>query len=476
MGLSSISSQDAPSASEEIMVPPFDSEQRRGSARFSKAAIILTFIGSNGSLGMPYAFERCGVAVTIMLMIALAVTTDRTMYLFWMCARKTGANTYGGVVRSSFGHRVHCVSSAFLFVYLLLLVSQSMRSVYTILTTLSHLYLPDTNMPLILVWVPIAVVCGLTFHPLQLMMYIGVCSLIALFAMLLFFKTISPHYEGHTHDIRPEAVNDSFMGFNMLLLQFAASYNVLYIQAELSTPTVSLMGAVVRQGILGATLLATAIGCAGYQFLHRLGSSDAIPLNFLNHASLINSYPALQAVSFLTIFCASPLVLIPCRDYLLDTIETFVLDGHCPSDMSDCQDDIETWTTRSSTRSGGSRNNRPHKYHDLANADEECHLLPSIEEDSRCDLHMNPYVRYGSIAAILVVGQLLARSDTIVPFLWSLVSPTLTMIFAHIVPAACYLETHKRETQAHKTFGRWVIVVSILLCAVCTVAAIRDAL
>ncbi|KAI2505598.1 tryptophan/tyrosine permease [Fragilaria crotonensis] len=140
MGLSSISSQDAPSASEEIMVPAFDSEQRRGSARFSKAAVILTFIGSNGSLGMPYAFERCGVAVTIILMIALAITTDRTMYLFWMCARKTGANTYGGVVRSSFGHRVHCVSSAFLFVYLLLIVSQSMRSVYTILTTLRHLY------------------------------------------------------------------------------------------------------------------------------------------------------------------------------------------------------------------------------------------------------------------------------------------------------------------------------------------------
>jgi hypothetical protein len=308
------------------------------------------------------------------------------------------------------------------------------------------------------------------------MMYIGLCSLIALFGILLFFKTINSHSGGGTLELLPESVNDSFMGFNMLLLQFVASYNILYIQAELSTPTVSLMGAVVRQGIVGSGLLATSIGYAGYQFLHRVGNNDAIPLNFLNHASFINSYPALQAVSFLTIFCSSPLVLIPCRDYLLDAIETFVLDGHCPSDMSDCQDDIETWTTRSSTRSGGSRNNRPHKYHDLANVDEECHLLPSIEEDSRCDLHMNPYVRYGSIAAILVVGQLLARSDTVIPFLWSLVSPSLTLMFAHIVPAACYLETHKRETQAHKTFSRSVIAVSMLLCLPCTVAAIRDAL
>jgi Transmembrane amino acid transporter protein len=476
MGLSSISSQDAPNASEEIMVPPFDSEHRLGSAWLSKAAIIATLIGSNGSLGMPYAFERCGVALTVTLIMVIAIATDRTMYLFWMCARKTGANTYGGVVRSTLGHRVHCVTSAFLFLYLLLMISQNMRSVYNILTPLCHLYLPSTSLPLILVWLPIVVLCGLAFHPLRLMVYIGVGSLIALLGMLFYFQFIHAHSDGDAPKILPETVNDSVLGFNMLLRQFVASYNILYVQSELSAPTAPLMGAVVRQGILGSGLLAIAIGCAGYRFLQWGGINNAIPLNFLDHASIANKYPALQLVSFLAIFCASPLVLIPCRDYLLDTIETFVLDGHCPSDISDCQDDIETWTTRSSTRSGGSRSTRPHKYNNLVNVDEETHLLPAIEEDSRCDLHMNPYVRYGSIAAILAVGQLLAWSETAVPFFWNLMSPSLTLIFAQIVPAACYLEAYKRETQGYKMFGRWVIVISIMLCLVCTVSAIRDVL
>ena len=367
IGLSSISSLDAPNASEEIMVPPFDSEHRRGSARFSKVAIIATLIGSNGSLGMPYAVERCGVALTLTLMIALAIATDRTMYLFWMCARKTGANTYGGVVRSSLGHRVHCVSSAFLFLYLLLMTSQNMRSVYNILTTLRHIYLPNASPTLILVWLPIPFICGISFYPLRLMVYIGVGSLVALFAMLFYYKSTQAHPEGHALQILPGTVNDSVMGFNMLLSHFVASYNILYIQSELSTPTAPLMGAVVRQGILGTGLLAMAIGCTGYQFLHQSGINNSVPLNFLTHDSLVNNYPALQLVSFLALFCASPLLLMPCRDYLLDTIETFVLDGHCPTDISDCQDDIETWTTRSSTRSGGSRSSRQHKFNNLVN-------------------------------------------------------------------------------------------------------------
>jgi hypothetical protein len=82
------------------------------------------------------------------------------------------------------------------------------------------------------------------------------------------------------------------LGFNILLLNAVASFNILYIHSELKVPTVARMQRVVRQGVGWATCLSIATGIAGYQFLHV--DTKQIPINFLNHAALANNNLAMQ--------------------------------------------------------------------------------------------------------------------------------------------------------------------------------------
>ena len=467
-GLSSLVSIDIQNASEDVLVPPFDAESRQGSAVVSKAVLILTLVG-NGCLGVPYAFAKCGVPLAIFLIIALAILMDLTLYLLWICARKTGCNTYGGVVRVTFGDRAHGASSLFIFLYLLLMVSQYMISVRDIFSKLIQHYLPEASPFLIMFWLQILLVPAFyktKLRSLWFFAYIGVFSLIASFAILCYK---SNHYHTEIRVLRtwPVTFNDTLLGFNTLLLNIVASFNILYVQSELKTPTLPRMETVVRQGVFAASLLAVAIGVAGCRFFYL--ADDEIPYNFLDHAALQYHSQALHLASGITIWLATPLIVIPCRDNFLDMIEALCLDGKCPEEFSDCQDDIETFTTRSSTLSGQNHNT-------LVLYDETSHLLPSIEEDTRCELNLNPYAHYGSIFVIMVAAELLTLDNTIVPIIWKILAPSMTVIVAYLLPAACYLEIHKRQCQRYKTFSRWVIALSITFCFFCTIEAVRDVL
>ena len=477
-GLSSLSrSVSALDVTEDVLVPAFDAESRWGSPNVSKAALILTLVG-NGMLGLPYAFERCGVAVSIIVIVLLAILTDRTMYLLWMCSRKTGSNTYGGVVRISFGHQAHCAASASLFVFLLIMVSQHIASEHGMWKKLiqHHTSQPYSWLGILLSLLAIAAAaCNRALHSLWLLVIIGVCSLFASLLLLCYKSNRDHTLHSETSSIQfiPDTLNDFVLGFNILLLNAVASFNILYIHSELKMPTVARMQRVVRQGVGWATFLSIATGIAGYQFLHV--DSKEIPINFLNHAALATNNLAMQLATFITIMLATPLILIPCRDYLLDTIETLVLDGHCPGDMSDCQDEIETWTTRSSTQSSarGFQSN-------LVIVDEQRRLLPVIVEedsaDTMCELNLNPYVRYGSTVAILIVGGLLASVNTVIPWLRQIVAPNMAVIIAFFLPAACYLKLCPREYPTYNMFSHWVIALSVFLCLVCTVVGVGNGL
>jgi amino acid permease len=466
LGLASLSSLDSADASEEVMVPPFNSESRRGSATFSKAALVLTFL-KNGWLGLPFVFERCGVAMTLLFLVILAIVTDQTMYIFWICARKTGANTYGGIVRVSYGFRVHCAIISILFLYLLLMVSQSMRSIHSIWTQLFQHYIPNWSPPpVIFLWLPLAAVCKLDFHSLWFMIFTGI---ICCLSVIIIFHFSGSHFESRKvdFDLLPISLSDSWLGFNELLISFVAIFNVLHLQAELRTPTMTRMQNVVRESIVATSVLVFFIGRTGYAFFHRAGNNSNIPENFLEHPLLLDGYYILKLITFLAIFFAKPLLLVPCRESLLDMIESLALDGHCPSDISDCQDDIETWTTRSSSSMGNNHANN------LVVVNEESGLLPSIEEDKRCELNMNPYARYGSNVAIIITSELLARNESIVPRIWMVLAPSLTLFLSFIVPASCYLTLNRRDSQGYKIFGRWIIIVSILFSLVSTFIAAR---
>lgn len=465
-GLSSLSSFDNLSVdqSEDVLVPPYDADSRRGSSLTNKMVLVYVLVG-NGCLGLPLAFYKCGIALTIFIVIVLAILTARTLDLLWICSRKSGSNTFGGVVRVSFGHRAHWMSSVFLFVYLLLMLVNYMMAARDVWVPIVQRYLlPDASPFLIMFWMQFALIpCYWqhNLHYLWLPVWIGLLSLIASFVILC-YKANTYHLEMRDLKSLPDTLDDSVSGLNHMLLHTAASFNILYLQAGLRSPSQRRMRNVVRHGIFAAAVIAVAIGLAGSRLF--MASGEVVD-NFLDHPYLadnMTAHPALHVATGLAIYLAMPLILIPCRDNLLEMVETLVLNGECP-DISDC-DEIETLATRASSQSGNQ----------FVLVDETSQLLPSIEEDMHCHLNLNPWAHHGSLVGIILIAILLTLTNDLIVNIWKILSPSMTIAVVFILPAACYLEIHKRQTQALKTFSRWVIIFSIVFSFIGTIEAIRD--
>mmetsp|Transcript_19208 Transcript_19208/g.46360 ORF Transcript_19208/g.46360 Transcript_19208/m.46360 type:complete len:585 (-) Transcript_19208:968-2722(-) len=88
---------------EDYAVPPFDDTTSRTStivvATFNLAATIV----GGGVLSLPYAFSKTGLVLGSVLMVVAAVITERSLYLFCLCSRMTGATTFGEVGEAAFG-------------------------------------------------------------------------------------------------------------------------------------------------------------------------------------------------------------------------------------------------------------------------------------------------------------------------------------------------------------------------------------
>jgi hypothetical protein len=373
-----------------------------------------------------------------------------------------------------------------LFGYLLMMLSMYMSLVRDIWTPLIQSHLPEASPFLVMFWLQILLIPAfwqLSFQSLWFPVYIAIMGLIATFAILCFkannYSIIADpddaSSDGRGLKTLPDTFTDTLSGLNVLLLDTVASFNILYIQSGLRAPSLSRMQRLTRQGVLFATLVSVAIGVAGYRFfgvaVNDSGDEQAYPANFLDHHALKQSHhhaisQALYFASGITIWLATPIILIPCRDNLLELIQTLILDGQCP-DFSDCQDEIETWATLASTQSGQHHNG-------LVILDESTQLLPSIEEDPQCDLNLNPYAHYGSILGIMVIAELLTMSNNVVPIIWKIVAPAMTVMIAYMLPTACYLEIHKRQNQEYKTFSRWVLKLGMIFSFLCTVGAVYD--
>lgn len=475
LGISSLTSVEInPFENEDVLVPAFDSEMRRSSVFLSSAVVLMTLLW-NGCLESAYAFSLCGIPVGIIVIVTLGILADRSMYLLWTCARKTGSNNYGGIIRISFGARAHWFSNGLMFFFLLVLLSRSMSITRDLVVPFIQHHIPDASPFLIMFWMQILLFPAFwqyCYHSLWLSVYIAVVAM-TIASLILIFESNQFHSDnrGLYHSL-PETFNSTFGGINVFLTNSVASFNILYIQTSLRTPTVERMQKVVRLGVIWGLVLTAAIGIAGY---HLSGITDhEIPLNLLDHEALKSFSVAGRAlhVTFgIAIWLTSPLILIPCRDNILEMIETLIVDGQCP-EISDCQDEIETWTTRSSTANGSGSG----RHNNLVIIDESSHLLPSIEETPRCELNLNPFAHYGSILGILVVAEVLAMSTTIVPILWSILSPSMSIWIAYAMPAACYLEIHKRQRQGYLIFCKAILIMSILFSFLCTVQAVRDAI
>lgn len=95
----------------DVLVPGYDSPRRKSPLVVATFNLSATIVGG-GVLSLPLAFAKCGIVLGTVLMITAGIVTDRSLYLLCLCARQTGATSYGEVGKVAFGKYMECESFA----------------------------------------------------------------------------------------------------------------------------------------------------------------------------------------------------------------------------------------------------------------------------------------------------------------------------------------------------------------------------
>ena len=105
-----------PMMTQDILIPVFESTERKSPAVVAIFNLCATIVGG-GVLSLPLAFSKCGIILGTVLMIIAGIVTERSLYLLCICARTTGATSYGEVGKVAFGKYMEYFISLLLFVF-----------------------------------------------------------------------------------------------------------------------------------------------------------------------------------------------------------------------------------------------------------------------------------------------------------------------------------------------------------------------
>ena len=497
----------------DVMVPPEDSPLRKGTLFTSSTALALTLAGSC-AVEAPYAFQKCGLLWGTILFGILAFSTERSLQMLCICARKTGRNSYGTLSRSACGgYRAHWKTNLLEIGLLFLLVAHYLSLLRRVLELAMESYQDSTTPVLTAPWFLLICVLVLIlplsfsnqYYTLGYTWSIGLTSM-AMFSASVFMLAVIHFYQHdgilvHKHDSTMSSANqdnhdtlnifssprslwDIVEGFQMLLIGFLAAFNILSIQSALEDPTRERMAAVVHRGVLTGSVLTYFVGVAGYlcvgAHVATLSCPDADFLKCIKYSAentqegpFLFLYRVVHTTCCLSIILALPLVVTPCRHSILELAESIYTERQCP-EISDCQEDCETCGTRASTAVSDNSQNPSNalvvvdeRTGEVVN--ENTNLLPSIEENPTYDLLSNPYAQGLSTLGILVLAYLCAVFAGLVEDFYVWVGPFVVYIFSFIMPSLHFFALQRPnrpastdpEKKSFRLFARCLVFLCI---------------
>lgn len=463
----------------DLLVPPFDSEERHSSRLVATFNLVATIVGG-GVLSLPYAFQKCGVMLGTLLMIFAAVITDRSLYLLCLCARQTGVRTYGEVGKVAFGPWMETFISGLLFVFLLFVLVAYMVLVRDIWTPIVGMVLstePQGNLVLlgiVLLMSPFLV--QKTLYELRFNCYVGFAST-SILCLALCHRALQKLMDWDDDTDSEEIIftsskpSDALYAFPIIMLSFLSIFNVLPIQSALIEPTKERVSSVISGAVLACFALMYLLGLAGYIYAG-LTTKGNILLNCDHNSDFL--FLLGRVGCGVTIMLAMAMMLLPCRDSGLEVIDTF-LSGHKLSNYDDME---ATCATTEMTKSTNTRSSKVSVVH------EETPLLASIIEEDHdeeeqlqherlpFDIFDSPYVHYGSTFGIVVLCFVGAAVAPGVAAVWSICGSSMAFVIAFLLPAACYLKIQQRQRDPQglvwRLFSWFLIIFSIVGSIACT--------
>lgn len=468
--------------------------------------LIATIVGG-GVLSVPYAFSKCGGALYgILWMLLAAICTDQSCsWLCWCARQETGTvlASYGQVGHAAFGPLFEVFISALLFVFLVFVLIAYMVLVKDIWTpVICTLFLPNTDTRTLTptqlqerddYWGPLVLLATILFmapfllqktlHALRFNCYVGFASVSILCLALCYHALVDPITANTTATTNvlfaasfwfqpPNSTQDVITAFPILMLSFLCHFNVNPIQKALRNPTVARVESVIHYSMVGCTLLMTLFGLAGYAYVVNYGAS--VQGNILLNAEQQQQQQSTDLLLTLgrigcgiTIMLAMAMMILPCRDSLLEVLDTMLEYWHCRSTpptsnnlpMTEATPLVTTTTTTSTPTA------HP--------------ILASFTD--------NVIAHYASTCAIVVVCYISAIKVPGVAIVWSLCGSSMAFSIAFILPAACFLQiVHQRELEQEngkrtlvvastgsKALAWALLVLSLLAAIVCTTQTIE---
>jgi amino acid permease len=439
----------------DILVPDYDSSHRKSPLVVATFNLSATIIGG-GVLSLPLAFAKCGVVLGILLMIVAGVVTERSLYLLCLCARITGATSYGEVGKVAFGKNMEYFISLVLFVFLMFVLVGYMILVRDIWTSIVEIVVvrlkatPNSDAVLLIIVLfmsPFLVQRSL--HALRFNCYVGFGSVSILCLALCHHALTSPWPTPLL--LWSSSFSDILFAFPIIVLSFMSIYNVLPIQGALTQPSRSRVLLVIDGAVGSCFVLTVVFGLAGY--LYAGADTDGNILQNCNHDDDWIFFLGRLGCG-ITIMLAMPMILLPCRASLLEIMDVFV--------------------------------NGPH----VVPVEEEIPLLlivapdtnktknPLVNKIKRSTLMDNPIIHYVTTFGIATTCYVAAVRAPGVAVVWSLCGSSLAFFIAFILPAACYLKiqrTHpSRESPAWIWFSWALLVASVMASIACTIQTISQ--
>mmetsp|Transcript_8737 Transcript_8737/g.20914 ORF Transcript_8737/g.20914 Transcript_8737/m.20914 type:complete len:459 (+) Transcript_8737:118-1494(+) len=447
----------------DTLTPNYTSQRRKSSIVAATFNLTATILGG-GVLSLPLAFEKCGVMLGSLLMIVSMAITERALFLLCICARISGATTYGEVGKAAFGTKGEYGISMVLFVYLMFVTVAFMILVQDIWTSIVSMVarkdLDDVNQDWVLLVVLILMSpCFIqrSLHALRFNCYIGFASIPILLLALW-------------HDVATEPIemeplqwtnsfNDVLFAFPIINLSFLCVFNVLPVQAALIRPSRKRMQLVIDGAIGFAFIIMIPFGICGYMYSGK--NTDG---NILNNIPAPSDWMAGgigTQLFFLgrfgcgvTLTLAMPLMLLPCRDTLLELLDVALFGPHIVEPRGEKLPLLSRATSTMSERSV------------------QDPIIVTKRNERR--LNENSWVRYLLTFLILDVCYMVAIHAPGVAVVWSLVGSSMAFLIAFILPSACYIKIQQDshfpndESTAWLWFAQGLFVLAVIAVVACT--------
>jgi amino acid permease len=456
------------------------SRERTATAASAVFNLVKTIIGG-GILSLPFAFDKCGLALSVVFMVISAAASTFTLYVIVSCSRRGGAATYEEVVRKALGPRAAVVTVVLLVMLTFLTLVAYIIFIKDLVGSLGARYLFAHALSAIeqngLTIACVALISPFLFvRSMDALRFTSIFSLIAVvvLAIAITVRAIEslspgadaiPYEEASSVSIKMVPTNwkDAVYAFPIISVSYLCHFNVLPVYSELHKPTRRRLKKIVASTMFSTWVFYMIVGTMGYLFAYRMpgGVQGDILNNFSDSDKLVN----LGRLGLLvTILLSLPIICQPCRSNLERLIK-YVVDYSKPAIAAviDKKSGRETEPLLPAI----SRRSTPSPSSPLSDSSDE-----SSSSRSRFSRENITYV--GLTIAIMMSATACALLSPGVVVVWNLMGSTVGILISYVLPCASYVRIRAQKPNSDKRkLAAWIILaISSAVCIVCSVQSI----